>query len=1247
MALVFFKQSDIEAMDINDIPEEFVNYFESLDDDGKAALIGDRKDLAEVLGFVPENSTRGQSNITQSDDDTSDHVRRERLENDYFEDGSEEDEILEEAVTFDEHTLEQITNNAYEGLNIEKSIKNNMSPFEVLAIGDNTTKCMLHHTPLKEKNIRFQVSNHPTLGVNVKYCKQCKRIYLEESKMGYLDMQLMNRNIPHTFYNLDTTSKYLQTKIKPYSFTEDSHLFFQKTWVEENPTCPCKAHHPRLHMIPCEKVYKDRRVTFTGYQCELCKRIYVRRSKAFELEDECAELGIPKIRRFRVERKIPDKKPIPEKQFHPDYYVENGKSVKHRSEHNYKRFRLTEDDILVVSDIRSCMLDGHDTETVLVLIRVDEKKTEEINTYACEVGFCSDCNKYYIDEEDYRVLYRLGRPEVSVLIDMDDSNYHITSGTEFNLEKGHLKGVEDKLEGEVSKITSRSDYVSKYQTGDYDDGALRFLKQSAGKYDDTLEKLNRFIPKPFSYRVDIMSGDESETYYIGASDITLNGINYVISANSDFGHELVNYQTSTIKRRGKEYRLKLTRQFDISHATLYGYTNVRTDEDAIFKKGITDPFLIRVLNMRKKQHNLTDIFVTIQENQNKIVNAKFNQNLVVQGCAGSGKTMVLLHRLSSLCYKEKSFDFGTQALILTPNEHFTTHIKGLSEDLQIRYIDKLTVEQYYLRILLEYSGDFKLDGRISSEMNVRQDFVNYVYSDQFKKDFSKAYENVIARRNNLAIRLNQLADKINLLQKEYIFDKNEKVYEQLLSGIQTINGSIKLQEDRYLAASEDYKNTINRKQQLTEKAPELLDAWLRTRDEAIPRCFQKIEKYLSNHRMFLSRMEADRLKLIDGKAKGVKSRNEVEERRRRTDLLREIDAVEKRIETEKQRIERDSALLTLPGDEKSQEETFEWLRSISHIVPGVKEEVRACDRSQNEYKRTLDVLNSIDQMIETSKKEMDQSEKDRYSAQIREDAKALEESVQQYTLQNMFQMTFEKATEKYRKNNNVKNISGKYHRYDLYARLIFSQMFFDKKPDGVHFMCIDEGQDISENEYRLIRDLNETDTVFNIFGDINQLMKPGRGISNWAKLDKIIGTAKYSLNENYRNTNQITHFCNESFGMNVTQTGVDGANVRELRRADLESELSSLDMISERIALLVPRKVKSKKKYLDEKILADEAKNHIGDQIGNGYISLMYVDEVKGIEFDKAYVVPKGMTKSEKYIAYTRALSELVIVVDV
>jgi DNA helicase IV len=43
---------------------------------------------------------------------------------------------------------------------------------------------------------------------------------------------------------------------------------------------------------------------------------------------------------------------------------------------------------------------------------------------------------------------------------------------------------------------------------------------------------------------------------------------------------------------------------------------------------------------------------------------------------------------------------------------------------------------------------------------------------------------------------------------------------------------------------------------------------------------------------------------------------------------------------------------------------------------------------------------------------------------------------------------------------------------------------------------------------------------------------------------------------------------------------------------------------------------------------------------------MMYVDEVKGIEFDTVFVGSAKMTRTEKYIAYTRALSKLVIVVD-
>ena len=55
MALNFFKQSDIDAMDAKNIPLRFKNYFKSLDYAGKVAILGNRYDLAEALGFkLPE-----------------------------------------------------------------------------------------------------------------------------------------------------------------------------------------------------------------------------------------------------------------------------------------------------------------------------------------------------------------------------------------------------------------------------------------------------------------------------------------------------------------------------------------------------------------------------------------------------------------------------------------------------------------------------------------------------------------------------------------------------------------------------------------------------------------------------------------------------------------------------------------------------------------------------------------------------------------------------------------------------------------------------------------------------------------------------------------------------------------------------------------------------------------------------------------------------------------------------------------
>ena len=46
-----------------------------------------------------------------------------------------------------------------------------------------------------------------------------------------------------------------------------------------------------------------------------------------------------------------------------------------------------------------------------------------------------------------------------------------------------------------------------------------------------------------------------------------------------------------------------------------------------------------------------------------------------------------------------------------------------------------------------------------------------------------------------------------------------------------------------------------------------------------------------------------------------------------------------------------------------------------------------------------------------------------------------------------------------------------------------------------------------------------------------------------------------------------------SFGMEVLQTGVDGSKVHEISRKELESKLCEVDYTTERIAVLIPRKV--------------------------------------------------------------------------
>ena len=53
---------------------------------------------------------------------------------------------------------------------------------------------------------------------------------------------------------------------------------------------------------------------------------------------------------------------------------------------------------------------------------------------------------------------------------------------------------------------------------------------------------------------------------------------------------------------------------------------------------------------------------------------------------------------------------------------------------------------------------------------------------------------------------------------------------------------------------------------------------------------------------------------------------------------------------------------------------------------------------------------------------------------------------------------------------------------------------------------------------------------------------------------------------------------------------------------------------------------------------------HAKGKVSRSKVNVMTVYESKGLEFTSVVVVTKGMTTSEKYIAYTRALKELAVI---
>ncbi len=174
--------------------------------------------------------------------------------------------------------------------------------------------------------------------------------------------------------------------------------------------------------------------------------------------------------------------------------------------------------------------------------------------------------------------------------------------------------------------------------------------------------------------------------------------------------------------------LLLKRQYKFKDGCLYYYV----DSDV----KIDDEILRDVLSSSSGEH-LKVIVNSIQREQNKAVRHTDNENLLVVGPAGSGKTSVGFHRLAFLLYKNRNEISSAEIVMLSNNDIFSSYVADIIPELgemPINYasfysifaaeIPTLEVSDYYALADEVISGNTQREACASIKMNA--EFMSYL-----------------------------------------------------------------------------------------------------------------------------------------------------------------------------------------------------------------------------------------------------------------------------------------------------------------------------------------------------------------------------------------------------------------------------------------------------------------------------------------------------------------------------------------
>lgn len=667
-----------------------------------------------------------------------------------------------------------------------------------------------------------------------------------------------------------------------------------------------------------------------------------------------------------------------------------------------------------------------------------------------------------------------------------------------------------------------------------------------------------------------------------------------------------------------------------------------------------DEFLERKLSENRDNPSLRNIIATLQQKQFRIIEADPGKSFVVQGCAGSGKSQCLLHRLFYL-RDELSQEGWKHVLLLTPTQLFRNYSSELMRRYQLSDIHNCSLAELYQSILLAYDSRFR-NRQYQFELTeeyLPDQYLQFVYGTATIQSIDEEIESAAKRYVFSACSALGLdmADEINaesidhlvklldadiaaydsreaVLSKDAEYEERRAKYEQLQR--QSVSQQKVL--DRLLkekAENEANLEKLNQRLAAWQEAKQELSAWIRRRNEKCAAAKKKLaELGKTMDGAFAPHIPAEyahQLYIV----KNLTCGSEYDADEEYLQFLKDVntDAEKELIDfTKGQKPEQSRSRY-----QKRQAELVEKIRTTS-------EALESTARSLNEYADWLEgkarELEGEKARITLQRAEMDRARYflSRIESTIFEQVvwNALLPYKEKYNVQALDVVAMEDG---HQRETRILYKSDLLFYVKVYARIHQNAALPDYR-----LLCIDEGQDLHKADYDMLHALFPN-AIFNVFGDTAQVLHTACGISDW-KSESGIPTI-YSLNRNYRNTAAIVDFCNARFAANMEAFG----KVRQEQYPVCLKDHDALrKAVSKEGVVIIVKDRKCYEQLCIDCGLPDDSFAFLdtkAEKPVEGKIACYSIFAAKGLEFSNTVVYLREMTANQKVVACTRAMEGL------